>query len=118
MPQALKHWKCESCCFASAGLGRCHEITTTDHRRNGLLLNRRGVDIALVPERLEQWLSQPQVIESDLSIDRDSGLADRDGGESLTLEGSLCTPRSSVSCTELLIQMIFQTAFSGISGAA
>ena len=88
MPQALKHWKCESCCFASAGLGRCHEITTTDHRRNGLLLNRRGVDIALVPERLEQWLSQPQVIESDLSIDRDSGLADRDGGESFTLEGS------------------------------
>ena len=76
------------------------------------------MDIALVPERLEQWLSQPQVIESDLSIDGDRGLADRDGGESLTLEGSLCTPRSSVSCTELLIQMIFQTASSGISGAA
>ena len=47
------------------------------------------MDIALVPERLEQRLSQPQVIEPNLSIDRDSGLADRDGGESFTLEGSL-----------------------------
>ena len=50
------------------------------------------MDIALVPERLEQRLSQSQVIESNLGIDRDSGLADRDGGESFTLEGSLCTP--------------------------
>ena len=47
------------------------------------------MDIALVPERLEQRLSQSQVIESNLGIDRDSGLADRDGGESFTLEGSL-----------------------------
>ena len=92
MPQPLKHGQCESSCFSSSRLGRCHQITSADHRRNGLFLNRRGVDIALVPERLEQRLSQSQVIESNLGIDRDSGLADRDGGESFTLEGSLCSP--------------------------
>ena len=87
MPKSFKHGQSESCCFPSAGLRCRHHITTMDHRWNRLFLNRRWVDIPLVPQRFEKGFTESQVFEADLGIDRDRGLADRVGAESFTLGG-------------------------------
>ena len=58
-----------------------------DHRWNRLFLNRRRVDIPLVPQRFEKGFTEAKVFEADPGIDRDRGLADLAGAESLTLEG-------------------------------
>ena len=88
MAEALKYRQSEPGCFSSAGLRRCHDIPATDHSWNSLFLNRRGVTVPLIPQRLEKGFPQPQVIETDLLIDRDSGLADRGDLQSFSLEGS------------------------------
>ena len=87
MPKSFKHGQSESGCFPSAGLRCRHHITTTDHCRNRLFLNRRRVDIPLVPQRFKKRFTEAQVFEADLGIDRDRGLADRVGAESFTLGG-------------------------------
>tara|TARA_Y100000589_G_scaffold90272_1_gene84887 strand:- start:1157 stop:1435 length:279 start_codon:yes stop_codon:yes gene_type:complete len=88
MAETLKHRQSEPGCFSSAGLRSCHDIPATDHCWNGLFLNRRRVTVPLVPQRFEKRFPQPKVIEADLMIDRDSGLADRGDLESFSLEGS------------------------------
>ena len=92
MTQSLKHRQGETGCFPSAGLGSCHDIATTDHRGNRLFLNRRRMNVPLVPQRLEKGFTESQVIETDLLIDRDSGLADRGDLQSFSLEGSQRQP--------------------------
>ena len=87
MPKSFKHGQSESGCFPSAGLRCRHHITTMDHRWNRLFLNRRRVDIPLVPQRFKKRFTEAQVFEADLGIDRDRGLADRVGAESFTLGG-------------------------------
>ena len=87
MPKSFEHGQRESGCFPSAGLSCRHYITTTNHRWNRLFLNRRRVDIPLVPQSFEKGFTESQVFEADLGIDRDRGLADRLGAESFTLGG-------------------------------
>ena len=87
MPKSFEHGQRESGCFPSAGLSCRHYITTTNHRWNRLFLNRRRVDIPLVPQRFKKRFTEAQVFEADLGIDRDRGLADRVGAESFTLGG-------------------------------
>ena len=58
-----------------------------DHRWNRLFLNRRRVDIPLVPQRFKKGFTEAQVVEADPGIDRDRGLADLAGAESFTLGG-------------------------------
>ena len=87
MPKSFEHGQSESGCFPSAGLRCRHHITTMDHRWNRLFLNRRRVDIPLVPQRFEKGFTEAQLFEADLGIDRDRGLADRVGAESFTLGG-------------------------------
>ena len=87
MPKSFEHGQSESGCFPSAGLRCRHHITTPDHCWNRLFLNRRRVDIPLVPQSFEKGFAESQVFEADLGIDRDRGLADRVGAESFTLGG-------------------------------
>ena len=44
------------------------------------------MNVAFISQRLEKGFTESQVIETDLRIDRCSGLADRAGDESFTLE--------------------------------
>ena len=91
MPKSFEHGQRKSGCFPSAGLRCRHHITTTDHCWNRLFLNRRRVDIPLVPQRFKKRFTEAQVFEADLGIDRDRGLADRVGAESFTLGGDAKT---------------------------
>ena len=91
MPKSFKHGQSESGCFPSAGLSCRHHITTMDHSWNRLFLNRRRVDIPLVPQSFEKGFTESQVFEADLGIDRDRGLADLAGAESFTLGGDAKT---------------------------
>ena len=50
--QPLQHRQGEAGCFAGAGLGGGHHIAPRQHRRDALLLNRRGGGVALVEHRL------------------------------------------------------------------
>ncbi|WP_231857079.1 MULTISPECIES: hypothetical protein [unclassified Synechococcus] len=66
MSKSFEHRQGESSSFASTGLCRRHHVATTDHRWNGLFLNRRRVDVPLFPQRLEKGFSESQVFETDL----------------------------------------------------
>ena len=55
------------------------------------------MNVPFISQRLEKGFTESQVIETDLRIDRCSGLADRVGDESFTLEACPSSPAWSMS---------------------
>jgi hypothetical protein len=51
----------ERCGLAGAGLGDAQEVTALQQRRNGLLLDRSGVRIALGVERAQERLGEAEI---------------------------------------------------------
>src|SRR6266852_778823 len=51
--------------FTGAGLRGAHDVTTLQHDRNRLGLNRRWVDVALISERTQNVGREPEIFKTD-----------------------------------------------------
>src|SRR5262249_36567939 len=71
----LEHRQPECRGLAAAGLGLPDHVVTCEQLGDGLRLDRRGLDVAELVERLQQALGQPEVLEGGGNLLRITGRA-------------------------------------------